>query len=85
MSEEAKRPGETQYDKIAQAYKDHKAHPWHQFVEEFTFFSEVGDLKGKSVLDLACGEGNLTRKFAAGLFVMLARSLLSALCELPFV
>src|SRR5262249_34945768 len=34
---------------------------WRMHIEHFTFFELLGDLRGKSVLDLACGEGFFTR------------------------
>jgi SAM-dependent methyltransferase len=50
------------YDAIAEDYKKAKQHPWRTHIEEFTLFDLLGDLGGKSVLDLACGEGFYTRK-----------------------
>lgn len=49
------------YDSIAADYKKAKKQPWRLYVESFTLFDLVGDLTGKSVLDLACGEGYHTR------------------------
>jgi ubiquinone/menaquinone biosynthesis C-methylase UbiE len=52
----------TNYDHIAQEYKRSKQVPWRLHIEHFTFFELLGDLSGRSVLDLACGEGYYTRK-----------------------
>ena len=38
-----------------------KFQPWRSHVESFTLMALVGDLAGKSVVDLACGEGHYTR------------------------
>jgi ubiquinone/menaquinone biosynthesis C-methylase UbiE len=51
----------TNYDAIAEEYKRAKLQPWRLHIETFMLFDLVGDLAGKSVLDLACGEGFHTR------------------------
>lgn len=51
----------TDYDLIAQQYKKSKQHPWRAYIEAFTLLNLVGDLRDKSVLDVACGEGFYTR------------------------
>ena len=51
----------TNYDEIAAEYKRAKQQPWRLHVEHFTLFKLLGDLRGKSVIDLACGEGFYTR------------------------
>jgi 2-polyprenyl-3-methyl-5-hydroxy-6-metoxy-1,4-benzoquinol methylase len=51
----------TDYNSIASQYKKAKFQPWRRFIEHYTFFELLGDLKGKTVLDLACGEGFFTR------------------------
>lgn len=51
----------TNYDEIAAEYQRAKQQPWRLHLEHFTLFKLLGDLKGKSVLDLACGEGFYTR------------------------
>jgi SAM-dependent methyltransferase len=53
---------DTDYDRIAGQYKRAKLQPWRTHAECYTFFRLVGDLAGKSVLDLACGEGYYTRR-----------------------
>ncbi len=61
----------TNYDEIAAEYKRAKQQPWRLHIEHFTPFKLLGDLRGKSVIDLACGEGFYTRSLkrsgAAGL------------------
>jgi SAM-dependent methyltransferase len=51
----------TDYDAIAGQYQQVKRQPWRGHVEAFTFFGMLGDLTGKAVVDLACGEGHYTR------------------------
>src|SRR4051794_31580272 len=51
----------TDYDPIAAEYKRSKLQPWRARIEAFTLMSLVGDLSGKNVLDVACGEGFYTR------------------------
>lgn len=51
----------TDYNLIAQEYKRAKLQPWRAYVESFTLFKLLGDPTGKSILDLACGEGFHTR------------------------
>lgn len=51
----------TNYDPIAEQYKRSKQQPWRTFVECFTLMDLVGDPRGMSVLDVACGEGFYTR------------------------
>lgn len=50
-----------QYDAIASPYRDSKALPFRQHIERHTLFEALPDLRGLSVLDLACGEGFYTR------------------------
>lgn len=52
----------TNYDQISTEYKLTKLAPWRIHIELFTLFELIGDVAGKSVLDLACGEGFLTRE-----------------------
>lgn len=51
----------TDYNTISDEYKRAKLQPWRTHVEAYTVFGLVGDVAGKSVLDLACGEGFHTR------------------------
>ncbi len=50
-----------EYDAIAAAYQDSKQLPFRQYVEHYTLFDLLGDVRGKAVLDVACGEGFYTR------------------------
>lgn len=53
----------TQYDTIAQQYDRIIGDlPVRQLLE-YTYRNRIGDVSGKSVLDLACGNGFYTRKF----------------------
>jgi ubiquinone/menaquinone biosynthesis C-methylase UbiE len=51
------------YDSIAKEYKESKELPMRLHIEAYTYFNMLGNLAGKSILDLACGEGFYTRKF----------------------
>lgn len=51
----------TDYNTIASDYLKTKVNPIKKYSEEYTFFLHLGDVKGKSVLDLACGDGYYTR------------------------
>lgn len=51
----------TDYDPIADLYKLSKQQPWRKHVEAFTLMNLIGDVAGKAVLDVACGEGFYTR------------------------
>jgi toxoflavin synthase len=51
----------TNYDPIAEQYKRSKQQPWRTHIEAFTLLQLIGDPSGKSVLDMACGEGFYTR------------------------
>lgn len=50
-----------EYDAIAEAYQDSKRLPFREYVEGYTLFDMLGDVHGKAVLDIACGEGFYTR------------------------
>ena len=52
----------TDYNKIAEQYRKAKQQPWRSVVEEYSFLKLIGELAGKKVIDLACGEGFFTRK-----------------------
>jgi toxoflavin synthase len=52
----------TDYDLIAEQYREAKQQPWRSLVEEYSFLKLIGELNGKRVVDLACGEGFFTRK-----------------------
>lgn len=51
----------TQYDPIANAYRDSKQLPFREFIERYTLFELLGDIRGDNVLDMACGDGFYTR------------------------
>lgn len=53
----------TDYDLIAKQYKRSKQSPWRTYIEQHTILELLGDVRGKSVLDLACGEGYYSRIF----------------------
>lgn len=53
----------TDYNEIAKEYQASKLLPWRLYAEAYTFFNVIGDLAGKDVLDLACGEGFYARQF----------------------
>ncbi len=50
-----------EYDAIAKEYRDSKQLPFREHVERHTLFQLIGDIRGKTVLDVACGEGMYTR------------------------
>ena len=50
-----------QYDAIAEAYQDSKQLPFRKAIERYTLFEALGDIRGLTVLDLACGGGFYTR------------------------
>lgn len=52
----------TDYNKISDQYREAKQQPWRSLVEEYSFTTLIGDLSGKKVIDLACGEGFFTRR-----------------------
>ncbi|WP_371791359.1 class I SAM-dependent methyltransferase [Streptomyces sp. NBC_01471] len=51
-----------QYDEIGEAYEGFKTLPMARFPERDSFLRMVGDLRGRSALDLACGTGFYTRQ-----------------------
>ncbi len=53
---------ENQYDAIAEAYQDSKQLPFRKYIEAYSLFNILGDIRGAAVLDLACGDGFYTRK-----------------------
>ncbi|WP_099021639.1 class I SAM-dependent methyltransferase [Mycolicibacterium palauense] len=46
---------------IAEQYQEAKTQPWRERVETYSFLNVIGDVTGKKVLDVACGEGHFTR------------------------
>ena len=55
--------GPATYDTIAERYRDSKQLPFRYFVERYTVFRALGDLRDRTVLDLACGDGFYSRQF----------------------
>jgi SAM-dependent methyltransferase len=53
---------DTDYDRIAGQYKRAKLQPWRTHIERYTLLRLAGDVAGKAVIDLACGEGYYTRE-----------------------
>jgi toxoflavin synthase len=51
----------TDYEAMAQTYRESKRLPIKQDSEEFTFFQVLGSVRGLAVLDVACGDGYYTR------------------------
>lgn len=45
----------TEYDTIAREYRASKRLAFREHVERYTLFELLGDVAGKTVLDLACG------------------------------
>ena len=54
--------GASQYDDIAEQYRRSKFSPLRTYIEAYTFLNLIGDVRGKRVLDLACGEGFYSRR-----------------------
>ncbi|MER6394835.1 class I SAM-dependent methyltransferase [Kitasatospora sp. NPDC001603] len=52
-----------QYDGIGEAFEGFKSLPLMRYGEVPSFLGMVGDVKGRSVLDLACGTGFYSREF----------------------
>jgi toxoflavin synthase len=53
----------TNYALIAEQYKRSKLTPWRTYIEQYTLLGLLGDVRDKSILDLACGEGYYSRIF----------------------
>jgi SAM-dependent methyltransferase len=51
-----------EYDRIGHHYQESKRLPFRRYVEEHSMFSLLPDLSGRSVVDLACGEGIYARE-----------------------
>ena len=47
--------------RIAEQYQEAKKQAWRDRVETYSFMNRIGDITGKKVLDVACGEGHFTR------------------------
>ncbi|WP_372452883.1 class I SAM-dependent methyltransferase [Mycolicibacterium xanthum] len=46
---------------IAEQYQEAKTQAWRERIETYSFMKQIGDITGKKVLDVACGEGHFTR------------------------
>lgn len=57
--------GPAQYDGIAADYQRTKEAPLRRYVEAYSYMQLLGDVRGLSVLDLACGEGYYSRRIRA--------------------
>lgn len=55
--------GEQRYDSIAEQYRESKWLLFRHFVERYTIMEILGDLRNRTVVDLACGEGVYARQF----------------------
>lgn len=53
----------SQYDALAKMTEITAEMPLRKYFEEFTFFNALGDISGRSVLDVACGTGLYSRRF----------------------
>ena len=53
-----------EYDDIAEEYAASKQLPFRIIVEAPTLFDLAGDMRGRTVLDLPCGDGTYSRAFA---------------------
>lgn len=51
----------TDYNQIGAAFGQTKGTPLKQYAERWMMFNALGDVRGKSVLDLACGDGDYLR------------------------
>ena len=51
-----------EYDSIGREYQESKRLPFRLHIEEHSMFTLLPDLAGRSVVDLACGEGIYSRK-----------------------
>ena len=49
------------YDSIVKEYSNAKTNPYKSYIEEPTFWRCLGNVSGKSFLDLACGSGYYSR------------------------
>jgi toxoflavin synthase len=48
-------------NRIAEQYQQAKAQSWRAHTETYSFMKLIGDIEGKRVLDVACGDGHFTR------------------------
>ena len=50
------------YDRVAERFRSYRQFSPLNDPETYTYFKRLGDLQGKTVLDLTCGEGFYTRQ-----------------------
>ena len=50
-----------EYDAIADAYRESKRLPFREAIERYTLFKVLGSVEGKTLMDMACGDGFYTR------------------------
>ena len=55
--------GTSAYDAIAEQYRESKWLLFRHYIERYTLAELLGDLRGRTVLDLACGDGVYARQF----------------------
>ena len=55
--------GQHAYNAIADRYRESKWLLFRHYIERYTLFEVLGDLRDRTVLDLACGEGVYARQF----------------------
>ncbi len=55
----------SEYDAFAKEYQDSKQLPFRTYAEQPLLFELIGNVTGKAVLDLGCGEGIYSRKLKA--------------------
>ena len=55
--------GSQVYDDIADSYRESEWLLFRHFIERYTLMTLLGDLGGRRVLDMACGEGVYARQF----------------------
>jgi toxoflavin synthase len=53
----------TDYDDLGAQYLLTKSLPWKRFAERYTFFKAVGPVRGRRLVDVACGDGFYSRQF----------------------
>lgn len=54
-----------QYDAIAEQYRRTRESPVRRYIEAYTLWQLLGDVRGLRVLDLGCGEGHYARQLMA--------------------
>lgn len=49
-------------NQVAEQYQQAKKQPWRSRIETYSLMKLLGDLRGKRVVDVACGDGYFTRR-----------------------